>query len=185
VSPLLHPRHCEPPGRANARPMTGSAKQSIFPFAGVWIASSLSLLAMTGEKRPIQMSNSDEDMSPRSRGAARPSFASVPTLAKKRGRRESRVRAAPAVSCAKVRKETHTSIQVQRRQSGFPCAVVYGLFRALPGDRAFLPPSPPRSLLLKNLTPASGCQDHTASPSATPAFVFRKFRVHRISPQRS
>ena len=23
------PRHCEPPGRANARPMTGSAKQSI------------------------------------------------------------------------------------------------------------------------------------------------------------
>jgi hypothetical protein len=23
-------RHCEPPGRANARPMTGSAKQSIF-----------------------------------------------------------------------------------------------------------------------------------------------------------
>jgi hypothetical protein len=185
VSPLLHPRHCEPPGRANARPMTGSAKQSIFPFAGVWIASSLSLLAMTGEKRPIQMSNSDEDMSPRSRGAVRPSFASVPTPAKKRGRRESRVRAAPAVSCAKVRKETHTSIQVQRRQSGFPCAVVYGLFRALPGDRAFLPPSPPRSLLLKNLTPASGCQDHTASPSATPAFVFRKFRVHRISPQRS
>src|SRR5882762_6818530 len=24
-------RHCEPPGRANARPMTGSAKQSILP----------------------------------------------------------------------------------------------------------------------------------------------------------
>jgi hypothetical protein len=58
-----------------------------------------------------------------------------------RGRRESRVRAAPAVSCAKMHKKTHTSIQVQRRQSGFPCAVVYGLFRALPGDRAFLPPS--------------------------------------------
>jgi hypothetical protein len=40
-----------------------------------------------------------------------------------------------------VRKKAHTSIQVQRRQSGFPCAVVYGLLRALPGDRAFLPPS--------------------------------------------
>jgi hypothetical protein len=26
-----HPRHCEPTGRANARPMTGSAKQSISP----------------------------------------------------------------------------------------------------------------------------------------------------------
>src|ERR1039458_5754381 len=44
--------------------------------------------------------------------------------------------------------------------------MVYGLYRALPGDRAFLPPSPLRSLLLKNLTPASGCQDHTTSPSA-------------------
>src|SRR5260221_6745605 len=100
-----------------------------------------------------------------------------------RGRRESRVRAAPAVSCAKMHKKTHTSIQVQRRQSGFPCAVGYGLFRALPGDRAFLPPSSPRSLLLKNLTPASGRQDHTASPSATTAFVIRRFRVHRIPPR--
>jgi len=27
-------RHCEPPGRANARPMTGSAKQSIIPLRG-------------------------------------------------------------------------------------------------------------------------------------------------------
>jgi hypothetical protein len=101
----------------------------------------------------------------------------------RRGRRESRVRAAPAVSCANMHKKTHTSIQVQRRQSGFPCAVVYGLFRALPGDRAFLPPSPLRSLLLKNLTPASGCQDHTASPSATTAFVIRRHRVHRIPPR--
>ena len=54
---------------------------------------------------------------------------------KRRGRRESRVRAAPAFSCAKCTKKTHTSIQVQRRQSGLPCAVVYGLLRALPGDR--------------------------------------------------
>ncbi len=99
-----------------------------------------------------------------------------------RGRRESRVRAAPAVSCAKWKK-THTSIQVQRRQSGFPCAVVYGLYRALPGDRAFLPPSPLRSLLLKNLTPASGRQDHTTSPSATTALVSRRHRVHRIPPR--
>src|SRR4029077_10758410 len=33
-----------------------------------------------------------------------------------------------------AQKKAHTSIQVQRRQSGFPCAVVYGLLRALPGD---------------------------------------------------
>jgi hypothetical protein len=39
-------RHCEPTGRANARPMTGSAKQSM-PTKQEWIASSLALLAMT------------------------------------------------------------------------------------------------------------------------------------------
>jgi hypothetical protein len=33
------PRHCEPTGRANARPMTGSAKQSTGRKG--WIASSL------------------------------------------------------------------------------------------------------------------------------------------------
>jgi len=79
-----------------------------------------------------------------------------------------------------AQKETHTSIQVQRRQSGLPCAVVYGLLRALPGDRAFLPPSPAKTLLLANLTPASGRQDHTASPSAPRALVCRALGVHRI-----
>jgi hypothetical protein len=33
---------------------------------------------------------------------------------------------------------------------------------------------------LRNLTPASGCQDHTTSPYASRAFVLRAFRVHRI-----
>src|SRR5665647_841442 len=55
------------------------------------------------------------------------------TLSSDRGRREHRVRAAPAVSCANVHKNTHTSIQVQRRQSGIPCAMGYGLYRTLPG----------------------------------------------------
>src|ERR1700674_5505947 len=42
----------------------------------------------------------------------------------------------------------------------------------------------PREVLLPaNLTPASGCQDHTASPSATTAFVIRRHRVHRIPPR--
>src|SRR5246500_2145580 len=46
-----------------------------------------------------------------------------------------------------------------------------GFLRALPGDRAFLSPSSLRSLLLKNLTPASRRQDHTTSPSASAPFV--------------
>jgi hypothetical protein len=60
-----------------------------------------------------------------------------------------------------------------------------GFLRTLPGDRACLPPSSLRSLLLKNLTPASGCQDHTTSPSASRALVESAARVHRIPPQRS
>ena len=42
------------------------------------------------------------------------------TLLNERGRREDRVRAAPAVSCASAQKKTHTSIQVQRRHPAFP-----------------------------------------------------------------
>ena len=44
-----------------------------------------------------------------------------------------------------------------------------GLFRALPGDRALLPPS--SADVAANLTPASGCQDHTTSPYASAPFV--------------
>ena len=55
-----------------------------------------------------------------------------------------------------------------------------GLFRALLGDRACLPPSPARSLLLENLTPASGRQDHTTSPSARNVIRLLTCRVHRI-----
>ena len=46
---------------------------------------------------------------------------------------------------------------------------VNGFLRALPGDRALLPPSP--ADYSANLTPASGCQDHTTSPSASAPFV--------------
>src|ERR1700688_4938100 len=91
------------------------------------------------------------------------------TALENRGRRESRVRAAPAVSRAKSIENAHTSIQVQRKQSGLPCAVVYGLLRALPGDRVFLSPS--LADTSANLTPASRRQDHTTSPTASVPFV--------------
>src|ERR1700760_4900850 len=55
----------------------------------------------------------------------------------KRGRREDRVRAAPAVSRAKSEKNTHTSIQVQRKQSGLPCAMVLRLTSCSPWRPAF------------------------------------------------
>jgi hypothetical protein len=56
-----------------------------------------------------------------------------------------------------------------------------GCFVLSPVSRALLPPSPAR--LGANLTPASGCQDHTTSPSASAPFVFRRIRVHRNPPR--
>src|SRR6185312_9135756 len=41
--------------------------------------------------------------------------------------------------------------------AGFPCAVVYGLLRALPGDRALLPPSSARcASIVANLNASIG-----------------------------
>src|SRR5258707_9074847 len=63
----------------------------------------------------------------------------------------------------------------------FPAQWFYGLLRALPGDQALLPPSP--ALLLADLTPTLGRQNHTTSPSASARFVKRTARVHRIPPR--
>ena len=56
-----------------------------------------------------------------------------------------------------MHKQTHMSIQVQRKQSGLPCAMVLTAYFVLsPARPGFLSPSLPRSLLLKNLTPTTG-----------------------------
>ena len=100
-----------------------------------------------------------------SRRGSRPSFAQFPFPRKKRGSRECRVLAAPAVSCAKCAEEAHTSIQVQTEQSGIPCAMALRLMPCSPRRRIRLvtvvggsrlinpvgPTSPPR-----NLAPATG-----------------------------
>jgi hypothetical protein len=59
-----------------------------------------------------------------------------------RGRRECRAPGAPAAACAGVEVESTRVSQVTPRTPGIPHAMVYGLLRALPGDRALLPPSP-------------------------------------------
>ena len=112
----------------------------------------------------------DDDV--HSRSATRPKFCKKPSLPPKhRGRRESRVSDAPAAARVVVvnTRVSHHEFTGNIRLS--PRNGFNGLFRALPGDRALLPPSPLRSLLLKNLTPASGCQDHTTSPSARVSFA--------------
>src|SRR4030081_3003182 len=107
-------------------------------------------------------------------------FAIKVRLLKIRGRREDRVRAAPAVSRARLDKETHTSIQVQRKQSGLPCAVVLTVSFVLSPATGLSCHCRPRKFPFANLTPASGRQDHTTSPSASALFVQQRLRVHRI-----
>jgi hypothetical protein len=99
-----------------------------------------------------------------------------------RGRRECRALDAPAASCV-VKKQTH-----ERSHHGhtgnhpaFPAQWFYGLLRALPGDQACLTPSP--ALLIADLTPASGRQNHTTSPYASALLVKHAARVHRIPPR--
>jgi hypothetical protein len=81
------------------------------------------------------------------------------------------MRAAPAVSCANVHKNTHTSIQGSGGDPTFPAQWLYGLFRAHPGVSGFPAPVASRNLALrpgrafappKDLTPtieASGPHD--------------------------
>src|SRR6266478_344526 len=103
-------------------------------------------------------------------------------LSAQRGRGERRMPVAPAASCAlvvvertRVTTSTPESPDVPAR-NGFN-----GFLRALPGDRALLPPSPCGLEVLsspvepneppQDLTPASRRQDHTTSPSASSAVV--------------
>jgi hypothetical protein len=74
------------------------------------------------------------DMKPHSRGALRPSFAkSLPS--KGRGRREDRVRAAPAVSCAMCTKKGAHEHTGSAETSGLPCAMALRLIARSPRRR--------------------------------------------------
>jgi hypothetical protein len=84
----------------------------------------------------------------------------------------------------RVQNRKHTSVVATGRggfirpslRNGFN-----GLLRALPGDRAFLPPSSTQcASIVADLMPASGHQDHAASPSASNALRLARHRVHRI-----
>jgi hypothetical protein len=100
-----------------------------------------------------------------------------------RGRGECRVPNAPAASCAKCRKHTSVATTVAPGSPGIPARDGFNrLFRALPGDRACLPPS--LADCSANLTPASGRQDHTTSPSALAPFVRAK-RLRCVLPRPS
>jgi hypothetical protein len=131
-------RHCEPTGRANARPMTGSAKQStsrrkermdcFVAFAPL-------------RKRFAFVAGNDGETHLRilaarcARGLLETSALFRQRAQGKPGVRCTRSRACSVVNTRVSHHEFTGNIRLSPR-NGFN-----GLFRALPGDRAFLPPS--------------------------------------------
>src|SRR5665213_151957 len=99
-----------------------------------------------------------------------------------KGRGECRALDAPAASHAVLKKHAsvvttgHTGITRHSPRNGCNGYCALSLVR-----RAFWPPSP--ALRLADLTPASGCQDHTPSPSASSALVRSTVSVHHIPPR--
>jgi hypothetical protein len=130
--------------------------------------------------RPLAPRN---DMRPPSRRANAPELCTNHPPAKQRARGTPGVRCTRSLAC-KTKKHTSVITTGLPVSTGVPRANGFnGLFRALPGDRAFLPPSP-AGQDPQGLTPASGRQDHTALPSASGALVSRAACVHRIPRQR-
>jgi hypothetical protein len=111
------------------------------------------------------------------------------------GRGECRAPTAPAASCALCIGRTHTSNNEYTGTPDIPARNGFnGLCRALPGDRALLPPLSADMVLSKpgradatpqNLTPASGRQDHMILPSAATSLVrplSDRSRIQRTRP---
>jgi hypothetical protein len=97
-----------------------------------------------------------------------------------RGRREDRVRAAPAVSRANTDSKAHTSIQVQRKQSGLPCAMVLTVSFVLSPVTGLIVTVISKKLASQKLdasTGASGPHDFAVRFSAVRQ---KRLRVHRI-----
>ncbi len=97
--------------------------------AAAWVASSLTLLAMTAEAWVRILAT----ISVRVMHRACP-------LEKQRAQGMPGARCTRGLVCTERKQETHTSIQVQRRQSGIPCAVVLRLTSCSPRGPGFLAP---------------------------------------------
>jgi hypothetical protein len=81
--------------------------------------------------------------------------------------------------CALVLEYAHEYSQRRhRKHPAFPTQWFYGLYVISPGTGLSCPRRPRDKPA--TLTPASGRQDHTPSPSASSAFVSRAISVHRI-----
>ena len=189
-------RHCEPTGRAYARPMTGSATQSIAPRK-----------PRDGLLRRFAPRNDGLDTTSHSRGMICPKLCMNIVPPNMEGAGNAGYALHPRSRVPICAKRAHTSIQVQRRHSGIPCAMALRLTPRSPRRRirlvtvigglaAVRARSGPQNL--RRLDTSNGCQDHTASPYAAIAvrparcrkltglnppchqYARRRCRVHRI-----
>jgi hypothetical protein len=168
-------------GSRECAPDDRSAKQSIAPQR-TWISSLLCSSQLTAEVHQASIHFKQQTISERE-SAISPriprEFCFDVSPSELRGRRECRgARCARSRVCSvestRVSHHGHTGNTRHSPRNGFN-----GFLRALPGDRACLPPSP-ADLSSANLTPASGRQDHTTSPSALAPFASKRQNVHRI-----
>jgi hypothetical protein len=98
----------------------------------------------------------------------------------KRGRGEDRVPPHPWAPCDGSKHGGRTT--GEHGSSGLPCAMVltaYSGFSLVTGLVCHHHPCD-AARIITSLTPASGRQDHTASPSTTNALRRTRYRVHRI-----
>jgi hypothetical protein len=109
-----------------------------------------------------------------------PRFASEFPPSPIRGRRECRAPDAPATACAEVGVECTRVSQVTPESPGTPRAMVLTASFVLSPATGLSCHRRSRKLPFANLTPASGRQDHTTSPSASAPIVYRRLSVHRI-----
>jgi hypothetical protein len=117
----------------------------------------------------------------RSRDVIRPRFAYSSSALQSEGAGKTGCLPHPRSRVQVHTKNTHTSIQVRREHSGLPCATALRLITCSSRRTALLPPSP--ALLIASLAPAPRRPNHTTSPYASGAFVYRAISVHRISPR--
>jgi hypothetical protein len=106
----------------------------------------------------------------------------VPPSRSKRAQGKPDARCTRGLVCKYVQKKRTRAYRFSGGTPAFPARWLYGLLRALLGDRLVATVAL-RKNLPRNLTPASGRQDHTTSPYASAAHVNRSFRVHRIPPR--
>ena len=88
-----------------------------------------------------------------------------------RGRRECRMRAAPAISCANSAKKVAHEHTGQRRTSDIPCAMALRLITSSPRRTAFLPPLRPGK------SNAPRCIDASVAASGPHVFAVRSRAV--------